>query len=570
MLRDEKMDLIIFSSEYKNFREAILDNIPDIFGMMRRISIAIGPICNILNIGFVKVKLVAPVSIIARQGTNDEKIIYEDPNGYETAPIIQTYRTGENGIFTVEVRAKKSHKFINTEIQAAKLICDDLFIILGRCRLMSAVHYASHTDTMTGAPNTAQLIQHCIGLKAAQKLQNFSGLFINLKNYKYVNQSKSPAVGDKGIMTFARTVMKMCHDEEMVARLGGDNFFILVRKENRDMFIRQLTPMRIEIMMPQMPIFSLSIHCRIGVYDAKPTDTLNEILHCSSIAMNESRMHPGTDIVYFEKRMFDSVSHEKEISAMFQEALNRKEFVVYYQPKVSVDEQSLCGCEALVRWNRNGQIISPGEFLPILEKEASVCQLDFYVFRKVCEDLRSWINMGFDPVRVSSNFSRLHLSNPHLAQDILDIMKEFNIDSKFIEIELTEASDFEDKVAMQKFVNELRSHGISVSIDDFGTGYSTFNALKDLNVNVIKLDKSLLDHIGEEKHHDEVVVKNMVNMINELHLEVVAEGVENSKQLDFLHDAKCSTVQGFIYDKPLSKDEFEQRLSNKAGYKDVL
>jgi EAL domain-containing protein (putative c-di-GMP-specific phosphodiesterase class I) len=159
------------------------------------------------------------------------------------------------------------------------------------------------------------------------------------------------------------------------------------------------------------------------------------------------------------------------------------------------------------------------------------------------------------------------LSNTHLAEDILKIMQEFDIDSKYIEIELTEASDFEDKVAMQKFVNQLRQNDISVSIDDFGTGYSTFNALKDLNVNIIKLDKSLLDNIGDNKHHDEVVIKNMVNMINELNLEVVAEGVENSRQLDFLQNAKCSTVQGFIYDKPLSKKEFELRLSNKIAYR---
>ena len=167
---------------------------------------------------------------------------------------------------------------------------------------------------------------------------------------------------------------------------------------------------------------------------------------------------------------------------------------------------------------------------------------------------------------MSSNFSRHHLGNPNLTEDILAIMKEYQIESKYIEIELTETSNFEDKVAMQKFVNGLRQHGITVSIDDFGTGYSTFAAIKDLNVNVIKLDKSLLDHIGDEKYHDEVVIKNMVNMINELHLEVVAEGVENSKQLDFLQNAKCSIIQGFIFDKPLSKEDFEKRLSNKITY----
>lgn len=563
------MEYIIFSSIYKDFRDAILGNIPDMVGMIHRISSAIPPICNTLGIGFIKVKLVAPCSIIAKNGLNQEKIVYEDTNGYESTPLIQTYRTGENGMATIEIRAKKNYKFTAPELQAVKLICDDLFIFLGRSRLMSAIHYASQTDTMTGAPNTAQLVHHCIELKAKQQLHNFSAFFLNLKNYKYINQSKTPAVGDKGIIAFTRTVMDLCRDEEIIARLGGDNFLVLVKKDRKDLFIKALTSMKVTVTMPPQPPITLTLQSRIGVYDILPTDSMNEIMHCSSVAMNQARLHPGNDVVFFTRRMLEEAYHEKEILSLFREALQRKEFVVYYQPKVSVGEQKLCGCEALVRWNRNGQIVAPGEFLPVLEKETSICQLDFYVFRKVCEDLRNWIDSGIEPVRVSSNFSRLHLSNPHLAEDILSIMKEYNIDSKYIEVELTEASDFEDKVAMQKFVNELRKNGISVSIDDFGTGYSTFNALKDLNVNVIKLDKSLLDHIGDDKYHDEVVIKNMVNMINELNLEVVAEGVENSKQLDFLQNAKCSVIQGFIFDKPLTKDEFEKRLSDKSTYKNI-
>lgn len=560
------MDYVIFSSVYKDFRDAILDNIPDMTAMSKRVSAAIPPICNILNIGFIKIKLIAPSSIIARNGLNQERVMYEDPNGFESMPIIQTYRTGENGMATIEIRAKKSHKFTPPELQAAKLISDDIFIILGRSRLMSAIHYASQTDTMTGAPNTAQLVHHSIELKAKNKLQNFSGLFLNLKNYKYINQSKSPAIGDMGITSFTRSVMAMCHDDEMIARLGGDNFFVLVKKENRDIFVKALSSMNVSVTVPHGPTIPLTIQSRIGVYDIQPQDSMNEIMHCSSVALNESRLHPGNDIVYFTKKMLEDAYHEKEISSLFREALRRKEFIIFYQPKVSVKDQKLCGCEALVRWNRNGQIIPPNEFLPILEKETSICQLDFYVFRKVCEDLRSWIDAGINPVRVSSNFSRHHLGNPNLTEDILAIMKEYQIESKYIEIELTETSNFEDKVAMQKFVNGLRQHGITVSIDDFGTGYSTFAAIKDLNVNVIKLDKSLLDHIGDEKYHDEVVIKNMVNMINELHLEVVAEGVENSKQLDFLQNAKCSIIQGFIFDKPLTKEDFEKRLSNKVTY----
>ena len=561
------MDYVIFSSIYKDFRDAILDNIPDILAMIKRIAVAVPPICNILNVGYIKVKIVAPSSIITKEGLNDERVIYEEASGYEPVPLIQTYKTGENGMVTIEVRAKKGHKFISPELQAVKLICDDIFIFSGRARLMGAVHNASQTDPMTGAPNTSQLVHRSIELKAKNKLQNFSSLFVNLKNYKYINQSKSAAVGDRGIITFAHTVMAMCHDDEMIARLGGDNFLILVKKEHRDMFVDALRKMQLIVPAPQGPSIPLTLHSRIGVYDIQQNDSMNEIMHCSSVALNDARRHPGTDVVYFAQKMLDAVYHEKEISSLFNDALKNKEFIVYYQPKVDVQSQSLCGCEALVRWKRNGQIVPPNDFLPVLEKEASICKLDFYVFHRVCEDIHSWIQAGYEPVRVSSNFSRLHLRNPHLTEDILNTMKEFDIDSKYIEIELTEASDFEDKVAMQQFVDGLRQHGITVSIDDFGTGYSTFNAIKDLNVNVIKLDKSLLDHIGgENTHHDEVVIRNMVNMINELNLEVVAEGVENTKQLNFLQHAKCSTIQGFLFDKPLTKEDFEKRLSNKNTY----
>jgi diguanylate cyclase (GGDEF)-like protein len=186
---------------------------------------------------------------------------------------------------------------------------------------------------MTGAPNTAKLVHHSIELKSKNKLQNFSGIFINLKNYKYINQSKSPAIGDKGITIFTHTVMAMCHDDEMIARLGGDNFFVLVKKENRDEFIKKLTSVNINVPVPQSQPIPLTLQSRMGIYDIQPNDSMNEIMHCSSVALNESRVHPGNDIVYFSKRMLETVYHEKEISSLFREALRRKEFIVYSSPK---------------------------------------------------------------------------------------------------------------------------------------------------------------------------------------------------------------------------------------------
>ena len=284
--------------------------------------------------------------------------------------------------------------------------------------------------------------------------------------------------------------------------------------------------------------------------------------HLENIAKNVN----GTDILYFSPKMLEKSMHEKQISATFQSAYNNHEFVVYYQPKIRVEDRKLYGCEALVRWNMGDRIAPPAEFLPILEKESAICQLDFYVFETVCADIRSWLNAGITPVKVSSNFSKLHLKNKFLADDILAIMKKHNIESKYIEIELTEVSDFEDSMAMQSFVNKMREKGISVSIDDFGNGYSTLNVLTNFDVDVIKLDKSLLEHIGEGNEHDKIVLKNMVSMMQELNKEVVAEGVETDTQLEFLKGIKCALAQGFAYDKPLPRSEFEKRLVERRTY----
>ena len=161
---------------------------------------------------------------------------------------------------------------------------------------------------------------------------------------------------------------------------------------------------------------------------------------------------------------------------------------------------------------------------------------------------------------------KLYLQNLKLADHVLSIMRKYDIESKYVEVELTEVSDFDDTVAMQKFVNAMYENGIAVSIDDFGTGYSTLNVLKDFNISTIKLDKSLLNNIGIPNSKDEVIIRNVVKMANELKKEVIAEGVETEKQAKYLKSIQCNNVQGFLFDKPLIHDEFQKRLTGEVVY----
>lgn len=268
--------------------------------------------------------------------------------------------------------------------------------------------------------------------------------------------------------------------------------------------------------------------------------------------------------------MVKQIMMEKEITTIFPKALRDMEFKVFYQPKVNLEDNRICGAEALVRWLKDGAIIPPNEFIPVLEREGKICSIDFYVLECVCKNIREWLDKGIEVVRISVNFSKLNLYNRHLTEEILSIMNKYGVENKYIEIELTEMSGYEDYEALCVFVDNMKKCGIKTSIDDFGTGYSSFNLIKDLNTDIIKLDRSFLINIdkGNRQHSrtDEIVIKNIVNMVNELDMEVIAEGVENVEQAEFLKKINCLKVQGFLFDKPLPIEEFEEVLCSKKVY----
>ena len=558
----ENMDGFFDKGLYKGFRDALNVSVANPEDMERHISSSIVPVANALNIGLIKVSTMYTTD----KGRQIKAYtFFESPDGIETASLIETFRTDDNGIVNFSANPKKQHKFNEDEIQSIKLIALDIFLLLERSRLAHLVHKARVTDSMTGIPNTNSIMQHGLNLKIAKELFKYTGIFINLKNYKYINNTLGSAAGDHGIITFAQMAQAFLKDKGFIARLGGDNFFALVKNESVDPFIQKFASLDVSCSSKDI-LRNFCVQARMGIYPIKPTDSMGEVMHGGSVALNIAKNENGNDIVYFSPKMLEKTMHEKQVSATFLEAFNRHEFVVYYQPKVYVKNRELFGGEALVRWNMGDRIAPPAEFLPVLEKESSICQLDFYVFETVCSDLRRWIDSGITPVRISSNFSKLHLKNKFLASDILAIMKKYNIDSKYIEIELTEVSDFEDSVAMQNFVNKLREKGISVSIDDFGTGSSTLNALTNIDANIIKIDKTLLDNVGEGRDQDKIVLKNMVSLMQELHKEVIAEGVETTNQLEFLKGINCSMVQGFVYDEPLPRSEFEKRLKERRTY----
>ena len=215
---------------------------------------------------------------------------------------------------------------------------------------------------------------------------------------------------------------------------------------------------------------------------------------------------------------------------------------------------------------RDGQVVTPARFIPQLEREGSVCRLDYYMLEQVCGFLKSRLDKGLKIVPVSVNFSRRHLEEGDLVERITGTIDRFGIDRSYIEIELTESEDYQNYEIMSSVIGRLKERGISTSIDDFGTGFSSLNMIKKVDLDTIKIDKSLIpfDDVNNNKHQDIVMFSSIIDLIGRLGKKSVAEGVETTQQLDYLEKLGCDIVQGYVFDKPLPKDEFEQRL--ESGY----
>ncbi len=424
-----------------------------------------------------------------------------------------------------------------------------------------------YTDSLTGIFNTAGFIKQGTSLCEKNMQSNYTGLFLNIKGFRYINQRFGFTHGDDVMRKYAQCIKKLILSDELFARLGCDNYVLLVKKERVNTLLESLLSVRVHIQMEDL-VNTFDLSSKVGLYAVKPEDTMNDIINRVTVAGMLAKSSPHHNTIWFRESMMERYIHDKEISVSFTKAIENNEFSVYYQPKVSLDNQTLCGCEALVRWNRVNDVIFPSEFMPILEQEGTICILDFYVLEKACRDIRRWLDMGLEPVRVSTNFSKIHLHNKNLAKDILRILERYQVDSNYIEIELTETCGYEDFKSLSNFIDTMKTHGVHTSLDDFGTGYSSLTLLKDLNIDTIKLDKSFLSPSPNvtNKRSNEIVIKTVINMAVDLDMQVICEGVETIEQAQMLRSLHCPAVQGFLFDEPLSHDDFEMRLKTRRIY----
>lgn len=424
------------------------------------------------------------------------------------------------------------------------------------------VEQAAETDSMTGLPNASGFRSFVNRLNVSGEISEYSAFYLNLVNFELVNKEYGKLEADRVIVRYAKLLLSYVDEDECAARLSGDNFILMVHRDKAERVLKLTDGVEISVFTDGIEE-KIVLQAIAGCLDIEDSEIDSEsILGRCSVAFNTAKNEKRLPYMYSTQEMYSKAVRQKKILSIFAEALEKGEFRPYYQPKVNTETNTLTGAEALVRWLRDGRLMSPGEFIPVLETNDSVCVLDFYIFEQVCRDIRRWIDDGIEPVRISTNFSRRNLSDPNFSARIKKTLDYYDIPKKYIEVELTETVSEQENDRLSRFIKEMHSEDIAMAIDDFGTGYSSLSVLRDLPADVLKLDKSFIDgHIDTKR--DSVVVSNVAKMAKELNMSVITEGVEKWDQVEFLKSVNINMVQGYLFDKPMPKEDFEERLKNK-------
>lgn len=418
------------------------------------------------------------------------------------------------------------------------------------------------TDLSTGAPNLEAFMQFCDEVIADGKIHSYTAFYFNIHNFKSIHRSLTYLEGNIVMERYCHTVSRAVSRNEIVARLGGDNFVALVYDANRDYFLDLIQNMVIKYKKDGNELI-FPFGARIGA--AKLSDERNsgEAMMKISTAYQAACENRVT-LSYYDMKTSSSIIERKAILSKFNRALNDREFFVMYQPKVEIKSHTLMGAEALVRWRNGNDYILPAQFIPVLEKDGCICSLDYYVLEEVCRLQRRLMDAGIDPVKISVNFSKRHLANNRLVGEIAEIIDRCEVPHRFIEVELTESEDYHNHNAMKSVVDDLSKLGIKTSIDDFGTGYSSLGMLRTLQLDELKIDRSFIPAGKYDTGKQMLMLKGVIDLAKSLGLTIVAEGVETPEQLELIELMGCDIVQGYIFDMPLPESVFIERVKQRA------
>ncbi len=522
---------------------------------------AAADIAELYNITEITYRFSPPEGIYYPNIREQNIVLFSCKKRAEDKPVLFSYpfETGGKIEFSVYMSAGSARE----EIRTLEIIVRQFYYILSLLDMHLLHKEFLLTDSGAEIPNVNAFID--FGNKLAQRGEagNYTALYFNIHNFRSVNKTLTYPETNKIIEQYYHIVANAVTVKEMAAYLGGDNFVALILNSNKDYFFDLIRNMVIKYKKGGRETVFL-FGATIGAASLCDEKDAGEIMMRANAAYQSAREN-RTSFSYYDRNTSLELLERKIILSRFPNAIREREFFAVYQPKVSAKTHAIIGAEALVRWNHEGGCIMPASFIPVFEKDGCVTVLDFYMLEETCAFLSKLRSKGIELIKISVNFSKRHLSNNKLVEEIVEVIDRYKIPHEYIEIELTEGENYHNNAIMKEVVDDLNFLGIKTSIDDFGTGYSSLSMLKNLRLDTLKIDRSFIPQ-NEPDRGDKsyLMLKGVVNLAKSLGVTIVAEGVETVEQLRLIENMNCDIVQGYLFDKPLTEDEFIERLKQKV------
>jgi diguanylate cyclase (GGDEF)-like protein len=427
--------------------------------------------------------------------------------------------------------------------------------------------YLAQHDYLTDLPNRLLLNDRLAQAMAAarRQQQQLAVLFVDVDRFKHINDSLGHAMGDQLLLSVAQRLVASVRGSDTVSRQGGDEFLILLSTITRpedaaisaDKVLAALnTPHRVSEHDLQ-----ITASIGIGVYpdDGSDADTL---VKNADIAMLSAKNNGRNNYQFFRPDMNEHAMERQSLESGLRHALQRREFVLHYQPKMDLESETITGAEVLVRWQRPGQkIVLPDKFIPIAEQCGYIVPIGRWVLREACRQAQIWLDADLAPIPVAVNISAVELRSKNFVQVVRTVLEETGMDVRYLEFELTETAMMQDPKSTLAVLHALKDIGVRLTLDDFGTGYSSLSYLKRFPIDALKIDKSFVHGFCSDVS-DANIVNAVINMGKSFGLRVIAEGIETREQFLKLQSRQCAEGQGFYFSEPVVANEFAKLLGS--------
>lgn len=381
--------------------------------------------------------------------------------------------------------------------------------------------------------------------------RDYNILSFDIDHFRYVNNYYGFDFGDRVLSYLYAGVSEKLREGESLARISGDRFVAFLMDPSKER-LAKLIPLT-------FTVDDVTLYLSAGLYHITDrTESLSLMVDKATTAAQSTKDLLHKEVTTYSERFDQTMIHNEQLKRQVEHGLSTREFVPFYQPKVDVNTGKLVGAEALARWKMpDGTMVSPGDFIPLCEKTGQITELDLCIFEQVLEFLAEMRKLGQFCIPISVNFSRLHLLNKDFIHSIIQRMEELDVPPSCIEIELTESVFFHNHDEISEFAKHLHAHGLLISMDDFGSGYSSLNMLKDIPIDILKIDRVFLTATQDMKRQ-RIIFSSIVQMAEQLRTSIVVEGVETIENVEMMRELGCSVAQGYYFARPMPEENFKK------------